>query len=553
MNVDSGSRLCVIGIDGATFDLMEPLLKEGRLPNITRLMTTGAHGPLCSTLPPVSPVAWTSFVTGTGPGKHGIFDFIVKKRGQYELRVMNSTHRSTSPVWCMLSEAGKRVGVLNVTSSFPPDPVNGFMISGLGSADVDTASEPPGLCREIQDELGPYVFANRVPWSSGPSAYIQGLHEEIDYRLTSALRLLDRYECDFLMVVFLALDGASHRLWQYRDPKHPLYSEAEASKYGNAIDELYEHIDGAIGQLLEGLGAGWNVMVGSDHGFGPAYRCVYLNKWLADSGYLQLKAAPRHGPLRSMLRLARRLARKLLPRPPLTEERRKRRRKKRVASATRCLDEVDFSRTKAFAVGSVGNVYLNIAERDAEGIVCEGEEAESLAEELINGLTSIQDPESGEHIVERVFRNRELFDGDRSPDGPDLLVILKKGYTTSTDLRWPRLSANASCVEDSVEWSGDHEMNGILILNGPDIKRDAELTGSDIVDVTPTALHLMGQEIPEEIDGKVLEDALGDGFRKDHPVRFRRGTELPGREDEEEYSESDAKVVEDRLRQLGYL
>lgn len=552
MNDHRGNRLCVIGVDGATFDVLGPLIEEGRLPNISRLVATGASGPLRSTLPPLSPVAWTSFVTGMGPGKHGILDFLIKKRGQYELTVVNSTYRAVPAIWSILSEAKKRVGVLNVTSSFPPDRVNGFMISGLGSGEADTASEPRGLCREIQDALGPYVFANRVPWDSGPAAYIKGLHQEVDYRLTSALRLIDRYQCDFLMVVFLALDGASHRLWQYRDPKHPLYTRSSAKKYGDAIDKLCEHVDEAIGQLVARLGDGWNVMIGSDHGFGPAYKSVYLNKWLADAGYLQLAEQKHRGPIRRMLRSSK-VVRRLVRGTRLSDRRRRQRHKEMADSATRCLDNVILSQTRAFVVGSVGNVFLNIAGRDQEGVVQEGEETERLEEELINGIASICDPETGECVVERVFRNGEIFDGECSQDGPDLFVVLKKGYTVCTDLRWPGLDPDAGCVGPSLRWSGDHTMNGILILNGPDIVSDAALTGANIVDVTPTALHLMGQEIPENMDGKVLENALADSFRADHPIRSRGAAKQPSSEDREDYSESDAGVVEERLRQLGYL
>ena len=123
------SRFLVIGIDGGTFDLIRPWAEAGDLPNLARLMAEGVHGPLESTLPPVTAPAWSTFATGKNPGKHGVFDFILPMGGRYDLVNATSIHAPT--LWQIISEAGLKCGVMNVPVTYPPAPINGFVIGGM--------------------------------------------------------------------------------------------------------------------------------------------------------------------------------------------------------------------------------------------------------------------------------------------------------------------------------------------------------------------------------------------------------------------------------------
>jgi len=142
-------RVFVVGLDGATFDLIRPWAAAGHLPSLARLMQEGVHGELMSTLPPVTSPAWPSFMTGMNPGKHGVFDFIRRRPGGFDM--VNASHIAAKTLWQLLSEAGRRVGVIAVPVTYPPCPVNGFMISDILSPRHAEIAYPPGLLRRYED------------------------------------------------------------------------------------------------------------------------------------------------------------------------------------------------------------------------------------------------------------------------------------------------------------------------------------------------------------------------------------------------------------------
>ena len=148
-------KVVVIGLDAATWTVIRPWIAEGKMPNLAKLMKAGVSGPLQSIMPPITPPAWTSFMTGKNPGKHGIYNFIKSEQGSYAMKYANATSRRAPTVWKLLNDAGYTVGTMNVPFTYPPEPLNGFQISGM-----DTPSEtspfihPPELREELVKHLG---------------------------------------------------------------------------------------------------------------------------------------------------------------------------------------------------------------------------------------------------------------------------------------------------------------------------------------------------------------------------------------------------------------
>ena len=124
-------KVICIGLDGATFDLIRPWLSKGKLPNIGRIIKDGVWGELESVIPPVSAPAWTSFMTGKNPGKHGIFGFKKEKQGTYEELFVNRKLIKSETLWKCLSDVGKKVIVINVPLTYPPEEINGYLMSGM--------------------------------------------------------------------------------------------------------------------------------------------------------------------------------------------------------------------------------------------------------------------------------------------------------------------------------------------------------------------------------------------------------------------------------------
>jgi predicted AlkP superfamily phosphohydrolase/phosphomutase len=155
------NKVLVIGLDGATFNVIKPLLKEGRLPNLKRLVEEGSHGNLVSTTPPLSPVAWTSFITGSNPEKHGIYDFLMRKGNEgYTVKFSNGGDRKVKPIWEIINKTGgELVGIVNVPMSYPPDIVNNFIVSGFDAPGTDSSSmHPSELYDEILERFGNYII-----------------------------------------------------------------------------------------------------------------------------------------------------------------------------------------------------------------------------------------------------------------------------------------------------------------------------------------------------------------------------------------------------------
>src|SRR5512137_1814263 len=225
------TKLLIIGLDGATFDLIKPWAAEGKLPTLARLMHDGVTGDLESTLPPVTSPAWPTFMTGKNPGKHGVFDFIRPRAGTFDM--VNASQIHGKLLWEILSEAGYSCGVLNVPITYPPRKVNGYLVPGLLSPDQGKTTWPPDFLKPYEAELGPYRLTPRVSYKAGnEDTFIADLADLIDAQARYALRLMRDHPTDFTMVHFLATDNGQHALWKHQDPTHPDHDPAQAARYG---------------------------------------------------------------------------------------------------------------------------------------------------------------------------------------------------------------------------------------------------------------------------------------------------------------------------------
>ena len=290
------ARVLIIGLDGATFDLIEPWTDS--LPCLARLMDQGSWGRLRSTLPPATFPAWTSLMTGVNPGQHGIFDFTRRVSGPggarpYRIEFINATYRQRSTIWRLLSQAGRRVGVMGLPATYPPEPVNGFLISGFDSP-VTTGIDrsfvhPPGLYDEILRAVGPYEITDFQELHIGPGWHTMALRKLLHAarrRTQIAAYLLDRELWDCFMVHFGESDTVAHHFWAFHDRHSPRRAatrcdEDTAADLRDAIHTVYRALDRAIDELLAHATEDAIVMIVSDHGSGgTGDQVLYLNRWL---------------------------------------------------------------------------------------------------------------------------------------------------------------------------------------------------------------------------------------------------------------------------------
>ncbi len=535
----------VIGLDGATFDVLRPLAAAGRLPHLARWMAEGAARPLASTTPPMSFPAWSSFLTGLEPAHHGIFDFTQKQPGAYRITFLNATHRRGASFPGRASQAGCRVLCLGVPASFPPQPLDGLLVPGFdapvsAATDAGSASDP-ALYRAVAERVGPWMRADldetRHPegWHERALPTLLARIERKTAFASEALRRLtgEGRRPELAVVVFSESDTVAHHFWRDHDPASPRHDPAASPLRRGAVTAVYERLDAAAGELRGAFGEEALCLVVSDHGSGGASRrVVHLNRRLADCGLLTRRPG---GALDAAARRARDAALRALP-PRLTQAifRRLPSPAARLESAAR-FGGLDWSRTAAFSeeVNTQPGVWINLRGREAAGCVAP-RDYERVRGEVIEALLDWKLPGGGP-VVARARRREEVHRGPCSDRAPDVVVELglEEGYAHSlvpTPWSEPQRPAVYTLADDELAggrgrgMNGTHRSDGILIASDP--QPGGPLPAS-IVDVAPALLAALG--VP----------AGGDPADGASPVRA--------------YTPDQEARVAARLRALGYL
>ena len=559
----SHSKTVVIGMDGAPYELIKKWADEGKLPNLQALIQRGAFGVLKSTIPVHSPTAWASFITGLNPGKHGVFDFVRREPDSYQLRVIRANQYSGTSMWRLLSDNGRRVGVMNVPMTYPAEAVNGFLLSGLGTPNYVVYSFPP----EMSDELNAQGYrANNEFFfkEDRQDEWLKDIHEITDIHGKTAVKLMREKSWDFFMVVFRNSDEICHFYWHHLDETHPRHDPDAPARYRTAILDLYQRIDQWIGHIVEAAGYDTNVIVMSDHGAGPLYKDVFLNEWLIQKGWLKLSDVSEGQ--RTWMNTVRKLG---LTRENISDKltRLKLHRLEvmiknvlgdRIHTLPRdsrleFVNAVDWSRTKAYSFGYYGQVFINLEGREPQGIVKPGQEYTKLRDEIQQQMQEIIDPADGLPVVDHVYTREDLFHGTHMPDAPDLLTIMR-GFTYMTRKGY-EFAENRGMLfrEPYTKETGSHRLEGIILAAGPNIAQNSALTAHNIEDLTPTILHLQNCAIPTYMDGCLIQSLLTPEFTAHHqPIYEERELNLRDNIAQEWTDAEEAEIIE-RLKNLGYL
>lgn len=524
-------RLLVAGWDSATFDVIDPLVAAGRLPVMAALLAGGARAPLRSTWPPMTDCAWTSAFTGCNPGIHGIFGSWYRAPGAYACRYFSARDRRAPALW-ELTE-GVRHLVWGVPMAYPPQAIDGAMVSSYGAPPGAVFCEPPGLQDELARRFGVEPLLDKAPRGS-LAAFKDELVSGAAVQAEAIAWTAGATGADCVIAVFPQVDRAQHFFWHLRATDDPL---------AGAVGEVYEALDRATGALLEAFPDA-DVLVVSDHGAGELKGDVNLGAWLAAQGY----AVPGRRR-RSALELA-----WLLP-PAL------RRAAKRVApgAARRAvgatlsgqLGAFDWGATRAF-LGFHSDLWLNLEGREPQGNVSP-QQAPGLLDELAAALLELEDPANGERLIAAVHRRDEVYRGPCAHLAPDLVLdTWSAGYRVAPG-RAPAgalVTPPAPLAGVQASWTADHRPLGVFVAAGGSIA-PGEPGELSLYDVAPTALALLGQAVPEGLDGKVAEAVLSPGFLAAHPLRY--GAAAGPRAVDEAFDEAEARAVAEHLKDLGYI
>ncbi len=548
-------KVAVFGLDGVTFDLLRPWLDEGRLPNLARLIANGASGPLRSTIPPVSASAWASFATGTNPGKHGLIDFTYPDPVGYKVKVSNSHTRTAPALWNIVSEAGRKVGVISLPMTYPPEPVNGFMLCSFLTPSADSLyTYPKPLKEELLEAVGPFpLHMSEHGRGTDPAQFVRAVKEMEVERARSVTYLLKNKPWDLFVYVFETTDNLQHEVWHLLDETHPRHDPQVAAEVMPAILDYYETVDRLLGEMVEQVPDDALTLILSDHGFGPFHKFFHINNWLAELGLLKFKRSP----LSLVKRLAFQMgatpinALKWVIRLRMSGMRKNVKRGRGRGMLKRLFlsfADVDWDRTKAFSVGNFGQVYLNMNPQRPHGPVSR-DEYESLRDHIAEQALALRDPADGSQIVQQVYRREEVFQGEHIERLPDLVLHTDRARYVS--FGHADFGSNKT-VEPSIGQTGHHHMVGILAMHGPGVRPGLTLDEASILDLAPTVLHYMGLDVPDHMDGHVLSRAFLDDFNHANPINNSVGS-LGGVGDDAIYTADEEEAVMAKLRDMGYV
>lgn len=534
-------KTVIIGLDGATFDIITPLAGAGRLPVLSRLIAEGASAPLRSTILPNSFPGWSSCTTGTSEGMHGVFSPFIKNSASYTVRAMSGRDIQTRHAWDFMTDLGGRSIVLNVPTTYPPEPINGIMITGMLTPGLASGfTYPASFKSELLKAIPDYIIEpERIPDKHARASEfrrsIEGHERAFDF-------LMKQGEWDFAMMVFSVLDRAQHDYWADMDPRHPRHDPNTPAEFRNFIHETYERLDGAIGRLMEKLPAGVRLLVVSDHGFCSELFEVRVNELLASAGLLAFKSPASRRSRARVKSLKEKISRRLLPTRPNGNSL-----DRKVQYGSAFLDEIDWARTRAFFAQDKG-VWANLAGREPSGIVRESE-FDDVMEEARRALLNITSPEDGAPVFEKVMRREEAFNGRWSDRLPDLVMIPRRD-----EYVYNERPSYGDVIVPADSTTGTHSRDGIFIAWGRGIESGVKfITQPNLRDVGPTALASLGCPLTTDMDGRALVEIFSGQVEPRRVGSSYRDGDNAAASTESVYNAGEEAELRERLRALGYI
>jgi predicted AlkP superfamily phosphohydrolase/phosphomutase len=553
-------KIFIISLDGATFDVLNPLISQGYMPNIGGLMSRSVAAELESIIPPVTAPAWTSFMTGKHPNKHGIFDFAQFSPEHYNWSINNAQNIRSKTLWQILSEKDKRVVVLNLPYTYPTYQVNGVLVSGWDAPFTEASfSYPASVSADILRTFPDYkdnLWISELQPLRADSQFdtlVRKLKAGVAQQTHIASDLLKREPWDVFMVHFQQTDWIQHKLWTYIEQ-----GCVDPKDHSSKVEETrncYRYFDEQVSVLLKQIESVQPITILlSDHGFGRLMGNLNPNCYLKEWGYLSVLSEPsdklkgvkqhlRNSKSRTIRTLYRSLA-DAKSRVRVSDASQNHR-----SWADNAGDVLgargsswDWSKTKAAVVYAyqMGFVYVNLIGRGHRGIVHPGEEYEAIRADLTSRFRELRHPETGKKLLQDVIRGEDAYPAaDSGILVPDLVLIPVEGYGFS-------FSLNDAPPQASEE--GTHRLDGVVMINGDCVKQPNSDFSPQLIDLAPTILHILGLAVPSDMDGKVLEEIL----TATPPVEYEE-VDNSLVHVAQKYDRTDSDIIEQRLKGLGYL
>ncbi|KXB02075.1 hypothetical protein AKJ44_01470 [candidate division MSBL1 archaeon SCGC-AAA261F17] len=506
--MEKKNKTIVIGLDGATWDILQYWIDRETLPNLKKIMKGGVHGTLKSVIPPVTSPAWKCYSTSKNPGKLGVYWWANFDRKKSRLILPSSHSFKSKDLWDYLGEEGKKSAVINMPTTYPPKPIDGVMVSGFGAPIQEKNEEasftyPRGLKKEIEEKYG-YQTTISNPRGYEKDKLGARVRNLIEQRFHLAKELLESGEYDFINVTIFYINSLQH-----------FFGTDEVVK------KAWSKIDEHIGEFLE---KDVRIVIISDHGTASIKRSIAINNWLLEQGYLSLKRdfgdcikkiedeignllgiGEKQIPGKSTkIKYAPGILLSYLIPNTLSDNW-----IGLMGDIPTSMIDLKINWQKSLAVGlGQGPIYLNTDKL--------GDDYKAFREKMIKDLKNLRDPKTKDLIFDEVFRKKELYKGDYIEDAPDIILLPKKGYEIHGGI------TDRIFHKKRIGWTTGNHPDGILLVYGPGIRRGVKINGADILDIAPTILHMMDVPIPKDMDGRVLTEIFeGKSELAEKKVQYR--------------------------------
>jgi predicted AlkP superfamily phosphohydrolase/phosphomutase len=532
------SNTVLIGLDGATFTILDPLMEDGHMPFLKDFIDRGYQAKLLSTPNPLTPPAWISMITGRSPAHHGVYEFVrwEERKGDFYFTLYNSSDILCETIWSMASRYGLKVTHLNFPMMAPPKPINGSAIPSMVQwRHIRKSVYPKTLPETLKSMPGFNPEHFRLTFQEANEAI--GIREQTlspkdqvawvsritrrEYQWFNILRHLMQNEPSNLTAIVLdGVDKLQHLCWRFLDAPHmPTKWEDWEQRMRDHTLEYFRTVDGYVRDIVNLAGEDANVFIVSDHGFGPTRYVFHVNVLLEKLGYLAWKNEQDDDVKR--------------------------------ISHEWSFASVDWTKTSAYVGTPASNgIFIRAPGEPGENRIG-AEEYFAVRERLKRQLLEFRDPATGEQIIKEILTREEAFPGPCMEKAPDLLLTL-------SDHSFVSIADEEPIVFKTPNINGTHRPEGVFVAGGPMIQ-SGKLEGRySILDVAPTLLYSLGLPVPHEFEGKLAAESIRPEHLKSHPVIVGEGGEavdiLASTEQTESfYTEDEEKQILAQLRGLGYL
>jgi predicted AlkP superfamily phosphohydrolase/phosphomutase len=526
----------LIGLDGATFTVLDAYVERGLMPRVGELLRRGARASLRSVMPPLTPPAWTSLMTGKHPGQHGVFDFFQKDEpDSIYFRFATSQDVRSATIWTLASDAGRRIIALNFPLMFPPPPVEGCVVPGgmMPWRQLRLGCHPPGLFDRLKALPG---FSPREMLDMELEVKaIEGCPEEelaewVDRHIVREWRwfevvrhLMREQPADLVGVLFDGVDKLQHLCWRFIDPAcRPPEPTPWERQLIERCERYFRSLDGMLGELVAAAGPEATVVVASDHGFGPTRDVFHVNSWLEQHGYLAWAEEEEPAAEADATAVG-------------------------FAEMTRHVHALDWTRTLAYAATPSSQGIHIVTRVPGTDDPLPETVRNGIAADLAEGLRRLRSPHDGRPVIAEVWTRERAFAGPFGATGPDVSLVLADGGTMS-------ILPSETLVARRGEVHGHHRWEGIFIASGPGIRGGADVGELSIVDVAPLVLHRLGLPVPDDMSGRVPVEILEPEELRQRPPARAAAAAPPAVADADVAMDGDEHAaLLQRLRALGYV